>query len=271
MKYCIDYIFGGDYMDEVDELMIETTENHNYGSFISKRPNQRVIIKLMDKNHLTEKGLLKVFLALKQEMNLTNFAILLPRECENLDDIKPFKDAGIDYFFIDMANTWLKLRTQAEFGVSDIYITEALGFDMIEVGKFCHSRNIKTRTFPNIAQQELPIYDLHSFFIRPEDIATYDDSLDVCEFYFKEKLTEQSVYYKIYAKDKKWFGELQEIIIGLKQPIDSRYIIKQFAEARIDCRLRCLRTGACRICDRCLELGGTLKKAGLIIDNSKKI
>ena len=248
MKYCIDYIFGGDYMDEVDELIIETTENHNYGSFISKHPNQRIIIKLMNKNHLTEKGLLKVFVALKQEMNLNNFAILLPRECENVEDITPFKDAGIDYFFIDMANTWLKLRAQAEFGVSDIYITEALGFDMVEVGKFCHNRNIKTRTFPNIAQQELPIYDLHSFFIRPEDIATYDDSLDVCEFYFKEKLTEQS-----------------------KQPIDSRYIIKQFAEARIDCRLRCLRTGACRICDRCLELGGTLKKAGLIIDNSKKI
>lgn len=271
MKYCMDYFFGGDYINEVDELMIATTENHNYGSFISEHPNQRIIIKLMEKDHLIEKNLLKVFLALKQERKLTNFAILLPRECENIDDIKPFKDAGIDYLFIDTANTWLKLHAQADFGVSDVYITEALGFDIAAVSEFCHSKGIKTRTFPNIAQQELPIFDIYSFFIRPEDIPIYEKYIDVCEFFHKERVTEQSVYYKIYAKDKKWFGDLRDIIIGLKQPIDSRYIVKQFAEARTTCRLRCLRTNDCRICNKCLELGDTLKEAGLIIDNSQKI
>lgn len=271
MKYCINYYPTGEYMDEVDELMIDTSKNYNYGSFIAARPHQRIIIQLMDKKDLVEKKLLQVFIALKEELKLTNFAILLPRECENTEDIQPFKDAEIEYFFIDGANTWLKLRAQADFGVSDVYITEALGFDLTKVGDFCHQRGIKTRTFANVAQQELPLYDIHSFFIRPEDIPIYEKSLDVCEFFSIKNISDESTYYKIYARDKKWFGDLKEIIIGLKPSIDSRYVVKQFAEIRKDCRLRCLRDSSCRICDRCLDLGGALKDIGLIIDNSKKI
>lgn len=267
----MDFVLGGDYMKDVDELMILTSENHNYGEFIKKRPNQRIIIKVIEENDLLEgRKLYKVFLALKQELGLTNFAILLPQACEQEQYIKPLKDAGINYFFFNLANSWLKLRYLIQLGVSDVYITEALGFDLERAGEFAHKNEVKVRTYPNVAQEELPLYDIYSFFIRPEDIETYEPYVDVCEFFWKAKVSEQSVYYKIYAIDKKWFGELQEIILGLKQPIDSRYIIKQFSETRRHCRQRCFSGGACRICDRVLDLAGTLKKAGIIIDNSKQ-
>lgn len=272
MKYCIDFALGGNYMNKVDELMIMTSENHNYGNFIKNHLNQRIIIKVIDtKDLLEERNLYKVFIALKRELNLTNFAILLPSECEKKEYIEPLKDAEIDFFFFHLADSWVKLNYLIKLGVSDIYITESIGFDIARAGEYAHTNNVKIRAFPNVAQKEVPVYDIYSFFIRPEDIPIYDPYIDVCEFFWKAKTNEQSVYYKIYAIDKQWFGELQEIIIGLNQSIDSRHIVKQFAETRCHCRQRCLSGDICHICDRVLDLAGILKKAGIIIDNSKKI
>lgn len=272
MRYCIDFILGNDYMNDVDELIIPTSENHRYDIFIKNRPNQRIIIKVIDEKDLIEnRNLLKVFIALKKDVKLDNFALLLPQSCEQEEYIQQLQDAKIDYFFFDLANSWIKLRYLIHLGVSDVYITESLGFDIERASEFAHKNNVKIRTFPNVAQESVPLYDIYSFFIRPEDIPTYDKYIDVCEFFVKAREREQSVYYKIYAIDKQWFGELKEIIIGLKQPIDSRHILKQFAETRKSCKQRCLSGGSCRVCDRTLELAGTLKEAGIIIDNSKKI
>lgn len=271
MKYCMEFYVGGDYMKDADELIILTSENHNYGEFIKKRPNQRIIIRVMDEEDILDnKNLLKIFIALKQELNLDNFAVMLPQTCEQEKYIAPLKEAGIDYFFFNLADSWIKLRYLIQLGVSDVYITEALGFDLERASDFAHKNGAKVRTYPNVAQEEIPIYDIYSFFIRPEDIPIYENYIDVCEFFWKTKISEQPVYYKIYAIDKKWFGELQEIIVGLKQSIDSRYIVKQFAETRCHCKQRCLSGGTCRMCDRVLDLAGTLKKVGIIIDNSKK-
>lgn len=256
-------------MREVEELIITTELNHNYAAMLNNHDEQRVIIKVMSEEDLLQKDLLKVFISLKKEYGLNNFAILLPRECEKEEYINTFVENSIDFFFLHMANNWVTLHYLIGLKVSDIYITEALGFEIDKASKICHDNNVTVRIFPNVAQKELPPYDILSFFIRPEDIDFYDQYVDVCEFFYKD-ITQQPVYYKIYAKDKQWFGELQEIIIGLEQSIDSRHIVKQFAEVRSHCGMRCLKGTPCQLCYHALDLAQTLKKAGLIIDNSKE-
>ena len=71
-------------------------------------------------------------------------------------------------------------------------------------------------------------------------------------------------------EDKKWFGDLQEIIIGLDSKIDSRYIIPRFAEKRIKCGKDCLKGGKCEMCKRILDLSEQLENAHLIVQIDKE-
>ena len=75
---------------------------------------------------------------------------------------------------------------------------------------------------------------------------------------------------KVYKEDKKWFGQLKEIIFGLKTDLDSRYIVPHFAEHRTSCKKECLKGGKCKICERVVDLSHSLKEANLIITPKKK-
>ena len=70
---------------------------------------------------------------------------------------------------------------------------------------------------------------------------------------------------KIYKEDKKWFGLLNEIIIGLKTPLDSRFTHFNFAEKRVRCGKDCQKGGKCKMCDLMVDLSYSLKEARLII------
>ena len=78
-----------------------------------------------------------------------------------------------------------------------------------------------------------------------------------------------STLLKIYKEDKKWFGLLNEIIIGLRSDLDSRFIVPRFAEKRIKCGKECLKGGKCQMCERVVSLSKTLKDANLMIEIDK--
>lgn len=90
----------------------------------------------------------------------------------------------------------------------------------------------------------------------------------MCEFFGEKE--KQDTYYNIYKKDKEWFGNLGEIIIGFNDIIDSRYIIPRFAKKRIKCGRECMKGGPCKICDRIVNLSHNLEEAGLIVKKDKR-
>lgn len=79
-----------------------------------------------------------------------------------------------------------------------------------------------------------------------------------------------AVLLKIYKEDKKWFGLLQELIIGFHTPLDSRFTHYNFAEKRVRCGKACQKGGKCQLCDRIVELSYILKDAKLIIKPPKE-
>ena len=144
-------------------------------------------------------------------------------------------------------------------GVTDIYIGNQLGFDIQEVAKKVHAAGVSVRIYPNICQSSYPYSDkLTQFYVRPEDIPAYENWVDVCELISFNKSDE--TLYKIYAKEKKWWGPLKEIIFGLDSDIDNRYIGPEFAWFRTNCRKRCLRDGSCKMCKRIEELSHVAAK-----------
>ena len=272
MKYCINYSNKSHIIDKVDEILIRYDKNkilELFTQFIPAHLNQRVIVQLMEENNIdTIVNNLKKIISIYNENKDIKFDIQLP--FYNQKFIEELKDTNLKYFFKVAANSWDKFTGLISQNVSDIYITDELAFELDKVAEIAHKNNIKVRIYPNIAQSRWDkLSDILKFFIRPEDIEMYEPYVDVCEFY-GDKAQQIDTYYKIYQEDKKWFGDLQEIIIGLDSKIDSRYIIPRFAEKRIKCGKDCLKGGKCEMCKRILDLSEQLENAHLIVQIDKE-
>lgn len=272
MKYCINYSNKSHIIDKVDEILIRYDKNkilELFTQFIPAHLNQRVIVQLIEENNIdTIVNNLKKIISIYNENKDIKFDIQLP--FYNQKFIEELKDTNLKYFFKAAANSWDKFTGLISQNVSDIYITDELAFELDKVAEIAHKNNIKVRIYPNVAQSRWDkLSDILKFFIRPEDIEMYEPYVDVCEFY-GDKAQQIDTYYKIYQEDKKWFGDLQEIIIGLDSKIDSRYIIPRFAEKRIKCGKDCLKGGKCEMCKRILDLSEQLENAHLIVQIDKE-
>ena len=272
MKYCINYSNKSHIIDKVDEILIRYDKNkilELFTQFIPAHLNQRVIVQLMEENNIdTIVNNLKKIISIYNENKDIKFDIQLP--FYNQKFMEELKDTNLKYFFKVAANSWDKFTGLISQNVSDIYITDELAFELDKVAEIAHKNNIKVRIYPNVAQSRWDkLSDILKFFIRPEDIEIYESYVDVCEFY-GDKAQQIDTYYKIYQEDKKWFGDLQEIIIGLDSKIDSRYIIPRFAEKRIKCGKDCLKGGKCEMCKRILDLSEQLENAHLIVQIDKE-
>lgn len=272
MKYCINYSNKSHIIDKVDEILIRYDKNkilELFTQFIPAHLNQRVIVQLIEENNIdTIVNNLKKIISIYNENKDIKFDIQLP--FYNQKFMEELKDTDLKYFFKAAANSWDKFTGLMSQNVSDIYITDELAFELDKVAEIAHKNNIKVRIYPNVAQSRWDkLSDILKFFIRPEDIEMYEPYVDVCEFY-GDKAQQIDTYYKIYQEDKKWFGDLQEIIIGLDSKIDSRYIIPRFAEKRIKCGKDCLKGGKCEMCKRILDLSEQLENAHLIVQIDKE-
>ena len=272
MKYCINYSNKSHIIDKVDEILIRYDKNkilELFTQFIPAHLNQRVIVQLIEEDNIdTIVNNLKKIISIYNENKDIKFDIQLP--FYNQKFMEELKDTNLKYFFKAAANSWDKFIGLMSQNVSDIYITDELAFELDKVAEIAHKNNIKVRIYPNVAQSRWDkLSDILKFFIRPEDIEMYEPYVDVCEFY-GDKAQQIDTYYKIYQEDKKWFGDLQEIIIGLDSKIDSRYIIPRFAEKRIKCGKDCLKGGKCEMCKRILDLSEQLENAHLIVQIDKE-
>lgn len=176
----------------------------------------------------------------------------------------------LPHYYSEIISSWDRFQGFLTLNVTDIFITGEIAFN-IKLAKENADKNKKRlRCYCNIVQsnwREGP--SLKSFFIRPEDIELYKDYIDCIEFFIADIQDAKRInlLYEVYVKNQFWFGKLNEIISGYQGEQDSRFIIAKFGEQRLNCGNRCM-TGAlhsCKICDRIIELGNTLKEQDLIV------
>lgn len=252
-------------MDEIDEIFIQYKSNNEaLEKFIEKFKEKRILIKLTfeDLVEFIDNSIQVDFIKAVIDKYEANVAIILPEYefdgSKKVFDI--FKEKEIPVFFSTMVHSWDVLTGLADMGVSDIYIVEELGFELDKAAAVLHERGIQIRCYPNVAQSAHPnIPDIKKFFIRPEDVERYARYVDVFEFYGDNN----NLYYKIYAKDKKWFGDLSEIIFDFNKSLDSRCVVTQFAEVRSRCGKKCMKGSPCKICEKVDRLAETMQENGL--------
>lgn len=271
MKYCLPYIKNFKYMEELDEVIIpyQTEQDAEFLravlEFTENKFNGTIIINIEDTTAFREAGSIKFFEELKSEKVLENFKLRFTAHYKEHEDLyKGLKAAEIPFFFEKYVKDWDAFDFFKKLGVSDMYIVETLAFELDKIGAQADVSGISIRCFANVCQSSVRDHNpLKSFFIRPEDVSIYEPYVDVIEFY--GSLNIQEVMYKVYAKDKKWFGPLQEIIIGFEHDLDSRFILPIYARTRLKCGKRCLKGQRCSICEKVVDVAGTLEDKGVYV------
>lgn len=265
MKYCLD--FQGKQLSMFDncrEINIDVlkTKLDNLKEYCDNHVGQRINLCINDYNEAIDKNKIYTALDFQKEHPEYQIKIRLPKWDElYYKDIKAaYPESSL--YFNDYINNWDLLYEYLDRDVSDVFIIEQLGFEIDKVAEIVHAKNIQVRAFPNVAQSSYEnLDDIYKFWIRPEDVWLYEDYIDVFEFYGdKDK---QPIYYDIYTVDKKWMGDLKEIIIGLRNSLDSTCLVPRFGIKRVYCGRKCLKGDPCRICHHVCKLSTSIQKSGL--------
>ena len=266
MKYCLPYQKLLKYMAEVDEIIVPFSSEDL--TFIKNLTRQEKVINncvIIDIQSLEEALDIELFTGLKKDYPHINFKMSFLHYREEHEGLyEELRKNEIPFFFSTRVESWDIFHGLMDVGVSDIYIVGELGFELDKIGPQAHARQVSIRCFANICQSSWYHGDmLKSFFIRPEDVHIYEPYVDVLEFFGGGN--QQEVMYRVYSKEKKWFGKLNEIIIGLQSEIDSRFILPFFGKMRVKCGKRCLKGGSrCSICEGLEKTSNTLKEEGIL-------
>ena len=264
MKYCINY-YGqeNDLLDKADEINIELNHIKNLErdlmDFCELHKNQRINICISNYELAIDKKWIPYVFDFQKKYIEYNLFIRLPNIDEQYYPALKEKYPNMKFYFNTYAKDWDILQGLITEKVSDIYIVEEFGFSLKEIAAVAHENNIRIRVFPNVAQSSWKTTPaLKKFWIRPEDISYYENIIDVCEFYGKYE--QQKVFYDVYKIDKKWSGNLNNLIIDLNEDINSMCLLPRFGEKRVYCEHRCLKNTHCEMCDVIFDLSKNLDK-----------
>jgi hypothetical protein len=163
----------------------------------------------------------------------------------------------LDYYWAFPVTTYYELEGIVNQGVCELLIAAPLTFDLERVSK----ENLPIRVVANLAYDNyIPRANgIKGFYIRPEDIGTYEKYISTIEFAVDD-LSKESTLLHVYKDNKEWPGNLNLLLTNLNFNIDNRSIPDDFAEVRMNCQQRCMRNKNCHFCDSAFLFGDQVRK-----------
>lgn len=261
MKYCINLNENRNfkYLDEVDEILINWTKiDKTLSQFLEQHSHQTVILQV----------------AIVWTEQMFDYFDAIVKKYKNIKFCIPFEDAKLmvehnyPFYFIESAWTLEEFYTFLSYPITDITLMGDMGFKLNKLSSYAHDKGVKIRVKPHMCNGSAlteAIPDILHFFIRPEDIESYEEYVDICDLYALDN--KANFFYKVYAKQKKWFGNLKELILFMEDDIDSRSLIPAFGRYRVKCGHKCM-YGRCGICIAAENLGKTLQDGKMIFNKN---
>lgn len=254
VNVCVPYVPDFKYADEVQEVNIK---------FNLAEDSYSTLLKFITEN--TDKRINISFEGVDFDMDMfcsfqnIHSKVFFKLQGYQMEQYGSFQMKGLKFFFDVPVYTWDMLHDVKEIGVSDVYISGELGFDLKRVKEVLDGINI--RVIPNYAQENTmfsPALDHKAFFIRPEDMELYSDYVDTFELLHDNGLVKLETLFQIYAIDQFWFGDLADLITGLSISLANEGILDIFGGWRANCGKGCYKGSGCQICDRSVELASLL-------------
>lgn len=271
MQLALPFKLHGQYNDEAAEFNIVYDEELN-----SKERLKEFVEQYSDKriNIDTQNYDLELF-NLLQELGNIALRLTIP---EQMIWISELKKNNIPFFFdanFLSATDLYSFDYLASLGVSDIYISNMLFYQLSKVKVVAASHHIHIRFILNRIASTFLIQNLEKApWFPPDafDIANY--YIDIYEFdcgdpYDWHKF---NVYYKAWIKDKSWYGNLQEIIDGLDIPIpDTGLFGYDWIKYKTQCDFKCSNANStCTRCEQFVRLARALREKNIMINRDFK-
>lgn len=204
---------------------------------------------------------------MKEKYPDSNLVISLPSYNPEIE--KVLNNLNLSHFYQQLITTWDRFQGFLTLNVTDIFIAEELAFNAKILKDNAKEKGISLRCYCNVCQSswdDTP--SLKTFFIRPEDIDLYAEYFDTFEFYVnKNEINKVNVLYRVYSKEKRWIGKLNEIIVGYTGDEYSAFILPRFGEKRLNCGKKCAKNISpyCHLCENMAETGELLRQNNLYI------
>ena len=262
VNYALEFNRHSKHLNDIDEIIAKYEGNEGeFRDFFAKHENQKITISAP--TYITPEFMAEILELKKEKYNFSIRTFILP-STEQRDILK---QAGIPYYSVIFIKDWDDFYYHIHCGVSEVYISGPLGFELEAVSAIAKKNNVKIRVIPNIAQGYEGMPALKKFFIRPEDIELYSQYIDTFEL--RGPHDKMDTIYEVYRKGR-WFGNIRELIMEFNENFDSKYIIGYFGKKRINCGKKCLKGNRCRTCEVIDSLAQTLEKNNYVILPNKK-
>ena len=265
MKYSLRYYnTGKQHLKNADEIIIKyDRQDVALLDFLEEYKDKRIILDVVNAKEFDVHHEYKKLNAIKQQYPEYNVQVCFGTDAPIDEAAKIGELLEYPWFSHRHIGDWDTLNYYLSKGVAQVYITEALGFDMAAVASLCYKHRAEVRVYPHVAQscvREAPA--IKKFFIRPDDMPYYEQYIDVVEFWCDYE--QQPIYQRIYTNEK-WYGPLREIIKDFDSDFDNKHIIPVFGQTRANCGKKCMRGSHCSICDKVYDISLALKETNLIV------
>lgn len=247
-------------MDASDEFRINYSPNKNdlnkLFEFLKEYKDKRVSINWTDGIDVREASLIS---------QVASNAVHRINGMMDFQKIPSITKEELPYYFGEEnpAQNWSQLDSYAALGVTDVFISDDLTFELPAVRDYCDEHNLKLRLMLDklsataTVSKKVPVYfpqnmDFLSIYYDIGEFATEDDH-------------QLKILYKVWFKDKQWLGDIREINPEISFEFPAQSVPRRFVRFRSNCNQRCLKGGKCNECDLIPELAINLARIGVRI------
>ena len=256
MRFCVSGRQPYSVIKRADEVKFNYNDKDRILDLVEKYPDKTVILDVPG-----HEGDWKLWQMYSEKFD--EFYIAL----HDLSRVPEFNSAHIKWYWPYPITSYYELNEILALGPSYVALGPPLSFELTNVRKIV-GPDIKIRMVCNcarpvhlIANADAP--GIKGQFVRPEDVDTYGEIVDVFEFDgVTDELKKEATLLDIYQK-KEWPGNLNFLITHLNLDIDNRGILDEFADRRMNCRQRCMAGSSCHFCDTVYTFAEALRKEHL--------
>lgn len=177
---------------------------------------------------------------------------------QNLNLAKACHAHGIRFYWSYPVFNWYELKDLIKLEPCYIIVTAPISFNLKKISR---CTNIPLRMCPNLAYDAyIPReHGLYGSWIRPEDIDTYGQYIEVCDF-MASTLDEEATLLHIYNENKQWPGNLNLLLKNFNINVDNRSILSEVGQIRMNCGQRCMEGNGCDLCELAIRFADALRK-----------
>ena len=254
MKYCVSGRHQYPTLRKADEIKVRYEDRNRIMDFVEEIPDKTILLVMpnfepdYDTWHMYDE---------KFEGGFYIGLFELPYAQE-------LNEAGIKWYWPFPITSYYELREILALGPSQIVVGAPLSFELSTVKSI--AKNIPIRMSCNCARPNHLIgrpgaTGIYGQWIRPEDVEVYEEYISTLEFdNVLHDLKKESTLLHIYKDNEEWPGNLNLLFDNFGLNVDNRAIPEELGEARMNCGQRCMKTGACHLCETAFKFAENIRQ-----------